>query len=63
MYIVSSENMELYLCMPDVSVVKLTLKMTCSFCSMVSLRKLISESFSFKTVSMSETAESEGDGV
>ena len=40
-----------------------TLKMTCSFCSIVSLRKLISLSFSLRTVSKSETAESDGEGV
>ncbi len=42
---------------------RITLKMTCSFCSMVSLRKMISLSFSLRTVSMSDTAESDGDGV
>jgi hypothetical protein len=30
---------------------------------MVSLRKMISLSFSLRTVSMSDTAESDGDGV
>ena len=37
--------------------------MTCSFCSIVSLRKLISLSFSLRTVSRSDAAESDGDGV
>ena len=37
--------------------------MTCSFCSIVSLRKLISLSFSLRTLSRSETAESDGEGV